>query len=140
MLKRSLVAILSIGTFVMANAVNHVEEVDVDSVASITAVEEHVRVNDTIVVDSLGYMVRTADSFNALDYALERRHYFKGDIFEKGNFWNNWFIEGGAGVQLFSQPDSRRKLTPMTLGHVHLGKQINWVSSIRFGGELGLAR
>ncbi len=139
MLKRSLVAILSIGTFVMANAVNHVEEVDVDSVASITAVEEHVRVNDTIVVDSLGYMVRTADSFNALDYALERRHYFKGDIFEKGNFWNNWFIEGGSGVQLFSQPNSSRKLTPMTLGHLHVGKQINWVSSFRIGGEIGLA-
>ena len=137
MLKRSLVAILSIGAFVMANAVDHVEEVDIDSVASFTDVDENV--NDTIIVDSLGYFVRTAESFNALDYALERRHYFKGDIFEKGNFWNNWFIEGGAGVQLFSQPDSRRKLTPMTLGHVHLGKQINWVSSIRFGGELGLA-
>ena len=40
MLKRSLVAILSIGAFVMANAVDHVEEVDIDSVASFTDVDE----------------------------------------------------------------------------------------------------
>lgn len=136
MLKRSLVAILSIGTFAMASAVDHVEVADIDSVASITDVEENI--NDTIVVDSLGYMVRTAESFNALDYALERRHYFKGDMFEKGKFWNNWFVEGGAGVMLFSQPNSTRKLTPVTLGHIHVGKQINWVSSFRVGGELGL--
>ena len=100
MLKRSLVAILSIGTFVMANAVDNVNESDVDSVATTTPVE--VNVNDTIIVDSLGYMVRQVGSFNAYDYALENRHYFKGDLFEKGNFWNNWFVEGGGGVMLLS--------------------------------------
>lgn len=136
MLKRSLVAILSIGTFMMASANDVVGVTDVESQASAATIVPEV--NDTIVVDSLGRIVRTAEGFNAIDYAMQSRHYFKGDTFEKGKFLNNWFIEGGAGAQIFAQHNSERKLTPVTLGHLHFGKQLNWLSTVRFGGELGL--
>ena len=89
-------------------------------------------------VDTTNTLQNKQRNFNALRYTLDRRHRFAGDKFENRGFWRHWLLDLGGGMLQYARNGSYR-FTPITDFHVHIGRQLSPMVTLRAGVSGGVS-
>lgn len=100
--------------------------------------EKMVAADITTQSDTAYYGFKKQQSFNALDYSLDKRHRYAGDKWARGHFGKHTFFQFGANAIMY-QHNNDYELTTQAGLHFKVGKDLSPMSSLRIGvgGELG---
>lgn len=113
-----------------ADSIRRAEE-EADAAARAALIEA-----DSIAAVKLEQMNREKPMFDVRSRILDRRHYYKGDDFEKG-FWKHIGVNVGAGVEQITPPDESYQFEPLTLLSLGISKDFNPRHTLRLGFTYG---
>lgn len=80
------------------------------------------------IADTVSYELPAPRNFNALRFALDRQHRYKGDLMKKGHS----YLDFGAGISMLKHINTG-KFEPVTSIHLRWGRQLSPLHSIRLG-------
>ena len=79
---------------------------------------------------------KAKENFDVRSRILDRRHYYKGDEFEKGT-WKHIGLNIGAGIEQINPPDESYKFEPLTLLSLGISKDFSPRHTLRLGFTYG---
>lgn len=96
------------------------------------------RVSKEDSLTNVRLMERLKGKKTGMDYVLDHRYLVYGDSI-KSHWYDNLFIQAGAGVEQMAPPASNYRFNPLTTAHLGVGLQLSRLSTVRLmmHGALG---